>query len=469
MQNLKINYMKKIIFIISIFIVTASYAQNNYPILKSNFDFGDGIVLSTYLNVQEKGKEVVITSPKNADYRMFGNFKGILARLLGKSPKKGIIITINNKLINDSLIGKMHIPMFGYLKFKGVYKNGVLNGNMIKNDTTIIGTIKGTKYTTDIKRIENYSSFYPKIIEITEKNIFSKSFLQTKKWIKNKKKIKKLLDRVQDDIDLYIGFNMLGYKMPFSHYGIFIQKDDNDDDDNPESDESDETINNIPTVFFEKKDNSTAYLKIKDFETSQKELSEILPQIVNSNYQNLIIDLRDNGGGGLDAAFEFAKYITDKDIVVGYFVTNKLQYSSFQLDIFQKLPVIKMQSIKEFISSLREGKGSKLVFHKNNNPVYQGNLYILTNKNTASTCEPIVYLLKQTKRATIVGENTAGAMLSADFFKIYDKYKLYIPIADFYTYDGVRLEGVGVKPNIETKSENALNKTLEIIKQNGKK
>jgi len=91
-------------------------------------------------------------------------------------------------------------------------------------------------------------------------------------------------------------------------------------------------------------------------------------------------------------------------------------------------------------------------------------MYILTNGNTASTCEPIVYVLKESERATIIGEKTAGAMLSATLFDIYGKYKLFLPIADFYTYDGVRLEGVGVKPNIETTSENALNKTLELIK-----
>jgi C-terminal processing protease CtpA/Prc len=258
---------------------------------------------------------------------------------------------------------------------------------------------------------------------------------------------------------------MLSQKVPFSHYSIFIQKDESVDTselDEPNETETDEP--NEPTVIFKEKDNNTAYLKIKNFSTSQKELADVLPKIVKNNYQNLIIDLRDNGGGGLEAAFELAKYITEKEIVVGYFVTNKLQYSGFQLELFQNLPVIKMQSTKEFVSSLKKGKGSKLVFKKNNNPVFLGNLYILTNSNTASTCEPIVYQLKETKRATVIGENTMGAMLSAAYFNIYDKYNLYLPIADFYTYDGNRLEGVGVAPNIETKSENALDKALEIIK-----
>ena len=35
-----------------------------------------------------------------------------------------------------------------------------------------------------------------------------------------------------------------------------------------------------------------------------------------------------------------------------------------------------------------------------------------------------------------------------------------IPTADYYTSDGYRIEQNGVKPDIETKSEEALNKVL---------
>ena len=54
-------------------------------------------------------------------------------------------------------------------------------------------------------------------------------------------------------------------------------------------------------------------------------------------------------------------------------------------------------------------------------------------------------------------------MLSATYFDISGKYKLVLPIADFYTYDGIRLDGVGVAPNIETASANALDKALSLI------
>jgi C-terminal processing protease CtpA/Prc len=54
-------------------------------------------------------------------------------------------------------------------------------------------------------------------------------------------------------------------------------------------------------------------------------------------------------------------------------------------------------------------------------------------------------------------------MLAGSYFVVSGKYMLMLPVADFYTYDGVRLDKVGVSPDIEVKSEEALNKALEII------
>ena len=39
-----------------------------------------------------------------------------------------------------------------------------------------------------------------------------------------------------------------------------------------------------------------------------------------------------------------------------------------------------------------------------------------------------------------------------------------LPIADFYPHDGVRLDKVGVSPDIEVKSEDADNKMLKKVK-----
>lgn len=426
-------------------------AQNNPTHFKSEIDLGGGAVFSTFLDADISQKQFVLTSPKNADVRIMGG-KAKLGRIMGKSPKKGIIVTIKGVQKADSLFGETNMPMVGKLKFKGAIKNEILTGVLINKDTLAIGTLHGVKSVED--KI-SYIDLYPKIFKTIEDNIYSKYVLQTKEWEKFQKEIEKLCYTAHDDIELFFGFNILTQKLPFTHLSLFISQD---------LTEADETTGVEKTVIFEEKNATTGYLLIKNFGSSQKELAAILPEIVaNENYKNLIVDLRNNPGGGIDAAFEFAKYINDTDMEVGYFMTNKLPYSGYEPEIFNKLPELQPKSTKDFTNELKTLPGVKLIFKKPNNPVFKGKLYVLTNLGTGSTCEAIVYALKNSKKAMIIGEKTYGGMLAACPFAVSGKYSLMMPIADFYTYDGVRLDKVGVNPDIAVRSDEALNKALEII------
>lgn len=435
-----------------LFFTTIFIAQNKQTFYKSELDFGNGIIFSTFFNIEKIGDQYSILSPENADVRMFGSLKAKMGRILGKSPKKGIIIKIDAQQKGDSLFGNTNIPAFGKLKFKGIVNKESLSGIFISEDTTSIGTLKGE---ISLQKRNDYKFLYPKIIETIQDNIYSKDVLKNDEWEKFKKNIENLSSRANDDIELFLGFNIFAQKLPFTHLNLFISKDN--------LDAEDFSIDGT-NIVFEEKNNSTAYILIKNFSSSKKELSTILPKIVeNENYKNLIVDLRDNGGGGIEAAFEFAKYITDKDIEVGYFVTNKLKYSGYQPELFKTLTELQPKSTKDFTNDLKTLSGVKLIFNKPENKVFKGNIYLLTNGKTASTCEPIVYALKTNKKATIIGEKTAGAMLAAFPFSIPEKYVVMLPIADFYTFDGIRLDKVGVSPDVETKSEDALNKAMEII------
>jgi len=446
----KSNYMVANFVLMLLF--NFSLARKNTSHFKSELDFGNGIVLSTFLDVTIDQNQFTITSPKNADVRIFGG-KAKVGRALGKSPKKGIIITINGQQKNDSLFGSTNIPMIGKLKFKGTMQNETLSGIFLTQDTIAIGKLNGIH--SEENKID-YSFFYPLQQKTLHEHLYSKEILQTKEWKEFQQKIEKLCQTAHDDIEMYFGYNLLAQKLSFSHLSFVIAQDVTDEDEETESTEK--------SVVFEEKNDDTAYLLIKNFSSSTEELAATLPKIVeNQNYKNLIVDLRDNPGGGIEAAFEFAKYITDRDLEVGYFLTNKLKYAGYQPELFKTLPELQPKSTTEFIEELKASSGVKLIFKKPNNPVFAGKIYVLTNEGTGSTCEPIVYALKNTKKATIIGEKTFGGMLAASPFVVTGKYRLMLPIADFYTYDGVRLDRVGVSPDIETKSDDALTKTLEII------
>jgi hypothetical protein len=455
-----ITKMKSIVFNLALFLLfNVSFAQKNSSHFKSDIDFGNGTVFSTFLDVSIAKGEFAITSPKNADVRIFGG-KAKLGRMMGKSPKKGIIITIKGTQKTDSLFGETKIPMIGKLKFKGIVKGATLSGEFINNDSIAIGTLQGVKSVEDKN---SYSALYPKMLKTIQDNIFSKSVLQTQDWKEFEKEIEKLCNTAHDDIELFLGFNMIAQNLPFSHLTLAIVQESTKKE---EPAESNATTSTTKSVVFEEKNSTTAYLQIKNFSSSTTELEAALPKIVaNTAYKNLIIDLRENGGGGISAAFALAKYIATEDLEVGYFPTNKLQYTGYQPELFKTLPELQPKDTEEFGNELKRSSGVKLIFKKPTNPVFTGNLYVLTNGHTASTCEPIVYALKNRKKATIIGERTYGGMLAASPFVVSGKYTLLLPIANFYTYDGVRLDRVGVDPDVAVKSEEALTKTLEIISQ----
>lgn len=447
--------MRTIVALLLLFAQSLLFAQKHQSNWKTDIELGGGFTLTTFLEVRKNKDQVTLTSPKNADGRLFGGFKSRLGRVMGKSPKKGVLVTVHALQKGDSLVGSAQVPVLGKMKFRGILNESVLTGNLIKNDTVVVGTVSG-KPSVETSLDLNY--LYPIITDTTRSAIYSRAVLHTAEWTKFDGQLQKLCDKATDDIELFIGFSMLSSNLPFSHFNLLLQEAGNDLDD-------DSTLTKEPTVFFEEKGANTAYLRIANFSSSTEELAEIFPQIVeNKAYENLIIDLRNNGGGGIEAANEFGRHIIAEHLVVGYFVTNKLEYTGFDAERFGTLPEASPETTDEFIAELKTTKGAKLVFNESDSPVFSGKIYVLTNGNTASTCEPIVFLLKEHKLATIVGKNTAGAMLSAAMFDLSGKYKLFLPIADFYTFNGVRLDQVGVKPDIETESADALDKVLEIIR-----
>jgi hypothetical protein len=186
-------------------------------------------------------------------------------------------------------------------------------------------------------------------------NIFSKEVLKTKDWKRFQRKLKKTSIRSHDDLELFLGYNLLSQNLPFTHLSFFISEK-----------EVDLNFQKTPdsTVFFEEKSPNIAYIRIKDFLNSKTELSNVFPKIIdNKNYTSLIIDLRNNPGGGIDPAFELGKYITTNKMKVGYFITNKFKYTSYDSIVFGSLPDIQPKSNKEFTDLLQSTEGVSLVFN----------------------------------------------------------------------------------------------------------
>jgi retinol-binding protein 3 len=150
------------------------------------------------------------------------------------------------------------------------------------------------------------------------------------------------------------------------------------------------------------------------------------------NTQAIIIDLRYNGGGSPISASQIQSYFFDQKM--------------HMLDVLEPAN----NKTYELFADPANADGIML-----NMPVY-----ILTSKNTASGAEGFSYDLQSVKRATIVGDITAGAanMLPAPY-KLAHGFLAEIPIARPYNrYTKTNWEAIGIQPDIAVPAEKALTK-----------
>jgi hypothetical protein len=149
-----------------------------------------------------------------------------------------------------------------------------------------------------------------------------------------------------------------------------------------------------------------------------------------SNTDAIIIDLRENGGGNSDMVQLLASYFFDEAprVLVGFY-DRKSNETEHDYNL-QYLPGKRMP-----------GK----------------NLYILTSRGTFSAAEGFTYLMKNRKRAIIVGENTGGGAHPVDREIVNDRFTIRIPTArPIDPITKTDWEGVGIAPDIAVPVKDAL-------------
>lgn len=74
---------------------------------------------------------------------------------------------------------------------------------------------------------------------------------------------------------------------------------------------------------------------------------------------------------------------------------------------------------------------------------------MLVNEGSRSGKEILAYGFQQLQIGPVVGSKTAGAVVAGSPFLMQDGSLLYVAVTDVYLDNGVRLEGVGITPDVE--------------------
>ena len=182
------------------------------------------------------------------------------------------------------------------------------------------------------------------------------------------------------------------------------------------------------------------------------QISEAIESL--GNVRGLIIDLRGNTGGGV-GALRVMSLLTPHRIPVGFAFDQRRYKGNLEADkpTFPRFSRIPQNTKSLWLLGLRyapammakksivletEGLGEK-PFH--------GRIALLVDRHTASAAEMIVAFARENNLATIVGEKTAGRLLSATSVKIGKGFRLALPTGVYRTWGGSVYEGSPIEPD----------------------
>ncbi|HEX2920888.1 MAG TPA: S41 family peptidase [Bacteroidales bacterium] len=152
-------------------------------------------------------------------------------------------------------------------------------------------------------------------------------------------------------------------------------------------------------------DNQTGYIKLNKFAaTTEKEFMQAVDSLKKQNMQNLVLDLRGNGGGYMLAATAIAEKFFDKQ----------------QLLVFLQGRKTPRQDYKS------AGQG----------PLASTKVVVLTDENSASASEILAGALQDWDRGVVIGRRTFGKGLVQNGFYLTDGSMIRLTIARYYTPTG---------------------------------
>lgn len=174
----------------------------------------------------------------------------------------------------------------------------------------------------------------------------------------------------------------------------------------------------IPSVNWELVDDNIAYIKLVQFsDTTKDEFSKVAQEILDSQAQAIILDVRNNPGGFLDASVDVAGWFLD----VGEVVVIEESGDG---------------ATKEYKSP---GPGSLKEF----------SLVVLINEGSASASEILAGALRDQNGAILVGEQSFGKGSVQALEVLSGGTSLKLTIALWLTPSMQRINGTGIAPTFE--------------------
>ncbi len=160
------------------------------------------------------------------------------------------------------------------------------------------------------------------------------------------------------------------------------------------------------------------YIRIAQFQSrTGSEVEDALRKLTDEErLKGLVLDVRNNPGGVLQAAVEVSDLFVDEGLLVytsGRLANADLKYSATRPDVISGVPIV-----------------------------------VLVNEGTASASEIVAGALQDHDRAVVMGTNTFGKGSVQTILPLTNEKAIKLTTARYYTPDGNSIQAEGITPDI---------------------
>ena len=194
----------------------------------------------------------------------------------------------------------------------------------------------------------------------------------------------------------------------------------------------------VPTVESRMLTDTIGYIGITEFDdVTDDQFLSALDELKEEGMQDLVIDLRNNGGGLVDVTCN----ILDELLPEGLIVYTEDKYGNRQEE------------------------------YSDAEHYFDGKMAVLVNGNSASASEIFAGAIKDYGVGTLIGTQTFGKGIVQSLFPLSDGSAIKITVSRYYTPAGNNIHEVGIAPDIvldkdtESADDNQLQKAIEVLSE----
>lgn len=192
----------------------------------------------------------------------------------------------------------------------------------------------------------------------------------------------------------------------------------------------------VPTVEWKMLDARIGYIAISEFDdVTDDQFMDALDDLQRQGVTDLVIDLRDNGGGLVDVTCA----ILDRLLPEGMIVYTE------------------------------DKNGNREEMRSDAENYYDGGMAVLVNGSSASASEIFAGAIKDYGVGTLVGTQTFGKGIVQNLFPLSDGSAVKITVSRYFTPAGNNIHGVGIEPDIivekekDSDQDDQLQKAIEVL------